>query len=154
MTTIHSANTFNLAVKGTFDDCQDIVKALFADETFRHQVNMRCGKFYQLGAHHGANRLLFLRRPSFGRPRIVPYFFGANGQFWQCFCLCRPKNGLANDHLIVASNANDILTRFFESGTLQIEGVVPALSPSMDIQVSSILNAYYLTSSTKMVTKL
>lgn len=138
MTTIHSANIFNLAVEGTFDDCQDIVKALFADEAFRHQVNMSAVNSINWARIMAQIVYYFFAALHLGAPDRAVTFSVPTGNFGNVFAAYGAKKmGLPIDHLLVASNSNDILTRFFESGTLQIEGVSPTLSPSMDIQVSS-----------------
>jgi hypothetical protein len=69
MTTVLSSNVHNIAIEGTFDDCQDQVKAMFADLAFRDAMNLVGGQLDQLGAHHGPDRLLLRRRDGAGRAR-------------------------------------------------------------------------------------
>ena len=138
MTTVDAPNVHALALEGTFDDCQDMVKALFNDLAFRDR--------YRLSAVNSINWARLL-------PQIVYYFWAAlalgapdrkvafsvpSGNFGNVFSAYAAEAlGLPIEKLIVATNANDILARFFESGTMEIRGVQPSLSPSMDIQVSS-----------------
>lgn len=143
MTTVTSPNVHNLAVSGTFDDCQDLVKELFADEAFRREIGLSAVNsinwarvmaqivYYVTSARHVNSQL--------GRALDAPVSFCVpTGNFGNIFAgFAAMRMGLAVDQLIVASNSNDILTRFFTSGTMDIRSVTPTLSPSMDIQVSS-----------------
>jgi threonine synthase len=143
MTTVTSANVHNLAIDGTFDDCQDIVKALFADEAFRREQNLSAVNsinwarvmaqiVYYVTSAGAVNQRL-------GREATSPVSFCVpTGNFGNVFAgYGAMQMGLAVDQLVIASNTNDILTRFFESGVMALQEVVPTLSPSMDIQVSS-----------------
>ena len=139
MTTVPSANVHNLAVEGTFDDCQDIVKALFADDSFRDRRNLSAVNsinwarvmaqivYYvtssvALGAAEGRAVAFSVPTGNFGN-----VFAGYGAQ----------RMGVPISQFVVASNRNDILTRFLATGTMTIGEVHPTLSPSMDIQVSS-----------------
>jgi threonine synthase len=113
MTTVEADNIHAIALEGTFDDCQDMVKALFNNLEFRDK--------YALSAINSINWARLM-------PQIVYYVFSA---------YAAKKMGLPIEKLIVATNSNDILTRFFNTGTMEIRGVQPSISPSMDIQVSS-----------------
>ena len=141
MTTVLSPNVHNIAVEGTFDDCQDLVKALFADEAFRDRRQLSAVNSHQLGPGDGPDRLLRHRRRSRlgagGRP--TGRLLRAHRQLRQRLRrLRRPAHGRARSRSSwSASNRNDILTRFLTSGTMTIGEVHPTLSPSMDIQVSS-----------------
>lgn len=142
MTTIDSPNVKTLAVDGTFDDCQDLVKAMFNDENFRAQQN--------LSAVNSINWARIMAQ--------VVYYFSAiqqlasngvstsngvsfsvpTGNFGNVLSGWIAKQmGAPIDQLIVGSNSNDILTRFFETQEMRAQNVLPTLSPSMDIQVSS-----------------
>jgi threonine synthase len=145
MTSVLDANVRNLAVDGTFDDCQDIVKALFNDLPFRDR--------YDLGAVNSINWARVLAQ-------IVYYFFAAfrvqaatgatrvrfsvpTGNFGDIFAgYVAWRMGLPIDRLVLATNENDILTRFFDTGAYRTGSVVPTLSPSMDIQVASNFERY------------
>lgn len=138
MTTVDSKNVHTIALEGTFDDCQDMVKSLFNDLNFRDR--------YALSAVNSINWARLM-------PQIVYYFWAAlslgvpdrkiifsvpSGNFGNVFsAYAAEAMGLPVEKLIVATNANDILARFFNSGIMQIRDVSPSLSPSMDIQVSS-----------------
>ncbi|MEM7172382.1 MAG: threonine synthase [Pseudomonadota bacterium] len=138
MTTVLSDNIHNIAVDGTFDDCQDLVKAMFNDRAFRDS--------FQLSAVNSINwaRIMaqivyyFAAGVALGAPDRPIGFSVPTGNFGNVFAgYAAGRMGLPVAQLIVASNANDILTRFFESGAMTVVGVQPTLSPSMDIQVSS-----------------
>ena len=138
MTTVHSTNVHNVAIEGTFDDCQDLVKAMFADEPFRSEVS--------LGAVNSINWARVMAQIVYyvvAAQRVAPEgspvsFTVPTGNFGNVFAGWGARMmGVPVDRFIVASNRNDILTRLFTTGTMAIEGVVPTLSPSMDIQISS-----------------
>lgn len=138
MTTMREANIHNIALNGTFDDCQDIVKALFADASFRSA--------HRLVAVNSINwaRILaqvvyyFYAALRLGAPACAPAFCVPTGNFGDIFAgYIAKRMGLPMDKLIIATNQNDILARCLETGTYGMAGVVPTLSPSMDIQISS-----------------
>jgi threonine synthase len=134
MTTVQAPNVRNVAVDGTFDDCQDLVKRLFADADFRDQVH--------LGAMNSIN---------WGRVVAqIPYYVHAAALLGPCDVVVPSGNfgnilagwyakaaGAPIHHLVIASNRNDILARWAATGELVAGSVEPTLSPSMDIQVSS-----------------
>ena len=136
MTTIGSKNIFNIAIKGTFDDCQKIVKDMFTENQFREQINMS-----------GVNSINWARIIC----QIVYYFYAAfkfpnkkmnfsvpTGNFGDIYAgYVAKKMGLPMEKLIVATNENDILQRVINLGEYKPSLVKPSLSPSMDIQVSS-----------------
>ena len=136
MTTIGSNNIFNLAVKGSFDDCQRIVKELFNENNFREQINMS-----------GVNSINWARIVC----QIVYYFYAyfhlkkervsfsvPTGNFGDIYAgYVAKKMGLPIDKLIVATNENDILQRVINTGEYKPDKVKPSLSPSMDIQIAS-----------------
>lgn len=136
MTTVQASNVHTVAVEGTFDDCQDLVKAMFNDLSFRDELNLSA-----------VNSINWARVMA----QIVYYVAAADALGNQPVSFSVPTGNFGNvlagwiaremgtsiDALIVGSNTNDILTRFFESRRMEVDGVVPTLSPSMDIQVSS-----------------
>ena len=141
MTTVDAANVHAVAIEGTFDDCQDLVKAMFADDAVPRAAPALGGELDQLGAGDGPDRLL---RHGGAGPRRGPR--PAAGQLQRArpatSATCWPAgsptgSGLPVDQLVIGSNRNDILTRFLASGIMATSVVVPTLSPSMDIQVSS-----------------
>ena len=136
MTTSDAPNVHAVAVEGTFDDCQDLVKAMFNDAAFRQRHQLSAVNsinwarvMAQIVYYATTAALLGDRRVSFAVP---------TGNFGNVLAgwIAR-ETGAPIDRLIVGSNRNDILTRFFDTRTMAITDVVPTLSPSMDIQVSS-----------------
>ena len=135
MTTVMSPNVHAVAIDGTFDDCQDLVKAMFNDEKFRDANN--------LSAVNSINWVRVMAQ--------VVYYVTALEKLGHSAVFSVPTGNFGNvlagwiakqmgaqiDGFVVASNTNDILTRFFESQQMIANEVVPTLSPSMDIQVSS-----------------
>ena len=136
MTTIDASNVFNVAVKGTFDDCQDLVKAMFADVAFRDRVGLAAVNsinwarvMAQVVYYHWAT----VRAAELPVSITVP-----TGNFGNVFAGRVAKRlGAPIGEFVVASNRNAILTQFFQTGSMTIGDVEPSLSPSMDIQVSS-----------------
>ncbi len=138
MTTVPDRNVFNIAVEGTFDDCQEIVKGLFNDEFLRKSLN--------LGAINSINWARIMAQivyyvyaaVNLGAPDRAIGFAVPTGNFGNIYAAYGAhRMGLPVARLICASNANDILTRFYETGVMRAESVKPTLSPSMDIQISS-----------------
>jgi threonine synthase len=146
MTTVTDANVFNVAIKGTFDDGQAIVKAIFNDLPFKET--------HALGAINSINwaRVLaqivyyfyayFRVREETGREEIG--FAVPTGNFGDIFAghIARRMMGKGFHRLVLATNENNILTRFINTGDYSIGKVVPTISPSMDIQVASNFERY------------
>jgi threonine synthase len=139
MTTVQAANVHNVAIEGSFDDCQDIVKTLFADAKFRdehHLSAVNSINWSRILAQivyyvYAASRIV----EKHGRP---PVFCVPTGNFGNVYAAyAAGEMGAPQEKLLVATNRNDILHRFFQSGRMKADGVHPTLSPSMDIQVSS-----------------
>jgi threonine synthase len=138
MTTVDSTNVHNVAIEGTFDDCQDLVKAMFADATFRDEV--RLGAVNSINwARVMAQIVYYVVASSRVASVSTPVSFTVpTGNFGNVFAGWAARSmGLSIDRFYVASNTNDILARLFNTGTMEILEVVPTLSPSMDIQISS-----------------
>jgi threonine synthase len=145
MTTVLDANVHNIAVRGTFDDCQHLVKALFRDLPFKDR--------HHLGAVNSINWLRILAqtvyyfhawgRISGGDPARKVSFAVPTGNFGDVFAgwLAR-RMGLPIDRLVIATNRNDILTRFVATGEYAKGDVFQTLSPAMDIQVASNFERY------------
>ncbi len=137
MTCVEAPNVHAIGIEGSFDDCQAIVKALFSDPAMRAK--------YNFAAVNSINALRILAQ--------MVYYFAASarlggtkpvsfvvptGNFGNIYAgYAAMKCGLPVSKLAVASNRNDILTRFFTSGRMKAEEVQSSLSPSMDIQNSS-----------------
>ena len=138
MTTVDAQNVHAVAVTGTFDDCQDLVKAAFADEAFREEVRLSAVNSINW-ARVMAQIVYYVTSHLEVAPDGGPVSFVVpTGNFGNILAGWAAKRmGLPVDRLVVASNRNDVLTRFFSTGTMEIHGVVPTTSPSMDIQISS-----------------
>ena len=138
MTTVASANVHNIAIEGTFDDCQDLVKGMFNDAVFRDRLNLAAVNSINW-ARIAAQVVYFVHAAlAVGGPDRRVDFSVPTGNFGNVFAgYVAREIGVPIGRLIVGSNRNDILTRFFASGGMQTEAVLPTLSPSMDIQNSS-----------------
>jgi len=138
MTTVNADNVFNIALAGTFDDCQDMVKAMFADAAFRAEMNLSAVNSINWARIMAQVVYYFWAALHVGAPHRPVAFSVPTGNFGNVFAgYVAYKMGLPIAKFLVGSNSNDILTRYFETGAMTMEGVVPTLSPSMDIQVSS-----------------
>ena len=138
MTTITSANVHNVAVDGTFDDCQDLVKAMFADVVFRDRVGLSAVNSINWARVMAQVVYYVVAAERLGGRRSPVAFSVPTGNFGNVFAGHVARcSGLAVPQLVVGSNTNDVLTQFFVEGTMTIDEVVPTSSPSMDIQVSS-----------------
>lgn len=138
MTTVAAPNIHNVAIRGTFDDCQDLVKASFADESLRDDVGLAAVNSINW-ARVACQIVYYITSARRVRPDGGPVSFSVpSGNFGNVLSGWYAKRmGLEVDRLVVASNRNDVLTRFFETGRLETRAVEPSLSPSMDIQISS-----------------
>ena len=145
MTTVLDANVHNIAIRGTFDDGQHIVKSLFNDLEFKGQ--------YHLGAVNSINWARILAqmvyyfyawgRVSGGDPTCRLSFSVPTGNFGDVFAGYMAKRmGLPVDRLVIATNRNDILSRFVNTGAYAAGDVHPTLSPAMDIQIASNFERY------------
>lgn len=138
MTTVQSHNVYNIAVEGTFDDCQDLVKALFADESFRDTYNLSAVNSINWARVMAQIVYYVSAAARIGRGREAVAFSVPTGNFGNIFAgYAAMRMGVPIRHLVVASNRNDVLTRFFTTGVMEIHDVQPTMSPAMDIQVSS-----------------
>ncbi len=138
MTTVDSLNVHNLAVAGTFDDCQDLVKGLFNDIAFRDEVNLSAVNSINWGRIMAQVVYYAHASLALGAPDREIAFAVPTGNFGNVFAAYAAREmGLPIAQLIVGANENDILSRFFQDNDMSMREVVPTLSPSMDIQVSS-----------------
>ena len=139
MTTLDTGNLHAVAVDGTFDDCQDLVKAAFVDRPFRDEVSLSAMNSINWGRVMAQVVYYVTAVRALGERGLgAPVFAVPTGNFGNVFAgWVAQRMGLDVAGFVVASNTNDILTRWLETGTLSMEPVVPTLSPSMDIQVSS-----------------
>ena len=138
MTTVLSGNVHNIALDGTFDDCQDTIKALFGDEDFRDEHNLSAVNSINWARIMAQIVYYFWTAVELGAPDRKFVYAVPTGNFGNVYAGYVAKQmGLPIEKFIVGSNENDILTRFFDTGTMSMKPVVPTLSPSMDIQISS-----------------
>jgi len=138
MTTVAADNVHNIAVEGTFDDCQDLVKALFGDAAFRQRMRLSAVNSINWARIVAQCVYYVWAALRLGAPEKQVAFAVPTGNFGNVFAgYAAREMGLPVTRFIVGSNRNDILTRFFATGAMEIRGVEPSLSPSMDIQISS-----------------
>jgi threonine synthase len=138
MTTAREDNVHSIALEGTFDDCQAIVKGLFADQGFRARVSLSGVNSINWARIVAQVVYYFTSAVALGAPHRPVSFTVPTGNFGDVFAgYVARRMGLPVDRLVVATNVNDILARTVETGRYEVRGVVPTTSPSMDIQVSS-----------------
>ena len=138
MTTVKAPNVRTLAVGGSFDDCQDLVKAMFADVPFRNRHRLSAVNSINWARIAAQVVYYFAAGVALGAPDVPVSFAVPTGNFGNVYAghIARTM-GLPVAELVIGTNRNDILYRFIETGRMQITSVEPSLSPSMDIQVSS-----------------
>ncbi|HJO75461.1 MAG TPA: threonine synthase [Rhodospirillales bacterium] len=138
MTTVPSENVYNIAIEGTFDDCQDLVKAMFNDQALRDRLRFSAVNSINWARIMSQVVYYFWAGLKLGTPETHLSFAVPTGNFGNVFAGYEARAmGLPIDQLVIGSNSNDILARFLETGTMEMTGVTPTISPSMDIQVSS-----------------
>ncbi len=138
MTTVLDSNVHNIAVEGSFDDCQRIVKELFTDAEFRKEQRLTAVNSINWARIMAQIVYYFYAALKLGAPQQAMSFSVPTGNFGDIYAGYLAKRmGLSVDTLMIASNRNDILTRCVETGEYKVDGVTPSLSPSMDIQISS-----------------
>src|SRR2546423_7635557 len=138
MTTATDDNVHAIAVEGTFDDCQAIVKGLFNHHAFRDRVRLSGVNSINWARIVAQVVYYFTAAATLGAPGRKVAFTVPTGNFGDIFAgYVAARTGLAVDRLVIATNVNDILARTLATGTYEVRDVVPTSSPSMDIQVSS-----------------
>ncbi|HVZ06797.1 threonine synthase [Rhodopila sp.] len=138
MTTVLAPNVGNVAVEGTFDDCQDLVKAMFADTPFREQMHLSAVNSINWARIAAQVPYYVAAALALGGPDREVAFSVPTGNFGNVLAAwVAGRMGLPITRLTIGSNRNDILTRFLDHNDMSIQQVEPSLSPSMDIQVSS-----------------
>lgn len=138
MTTASAPNVFPVAVRGTFDDCQGIVKTLFGDEPFRDRVQLSAVNSINWARIMAQMPYYFAAATALGAPQRRIRFTVPTGNFGDIFAgYAAMRSGLDIAKLVIATNSNDILARTLATGRYEPRGVVPTASPSMDIQISS-----------------
>jgi threonine synthase len=138
MTTAPDSNVHAVAVEGTFDDCQALVKAMFNHHAFREQVRLSGVNSINWARIVAQAVYYFTAAIALGAPQRKVAFTVPTGNFGDVFAgYVASRMGLPIDRLVVATNINDILVRTLATGAYEMRGVVATSSPSMDIQVSS-----------------
>jgi threonine synthase len=138
MTTVLDANVHNIAIEGSFDDAQALVKAMFNDHAFRDDVALAGVNSINWGRVMAQIVYYFTSAVALGSPSRQVSFSVPTGNFGDVFAgYAASRMGLPIAKLLVATNVNDILARTLETGRYEVGQVVPTISPSMDIQVSS-----------------
>ena len=138
MTTVDAPNVTTIAIKGTFDDCQALVKGMFNDQDFRDQHSLSAVNSINWARIVAQIVYYFWAAVKVGAPDKAVTFAVPTGNFGNVFAgYAAHRCGLPINRLVIGSNRNDILTRFFRTGRMEAKEVKPTLSPSMDIQVSS-----------------
>jgi threonine synthase len=138
MTTANAANIHALAIDGTFDDCQAIVKGMFNHAAFRDRVRLSGVNSINWARIVAQTVYYFTAAVSLGAPHRRIAFTVPTGNFGDIYAgYVAQRMGLPIDRLLIATNVNDILARTLATGTYELRAVVPTTSPSMDIQVSS-----------------
>jgi threonine synthase len=144
MTTVTAANVHTIAIEGTFDDCQDLVKAMFADARFRARHNLSAVNSINWARVMAQVVYYVAAAVALGAPDRAVSFAVPTGNFGNVYAAhVARRMGLPIAELRIGTNRNDILARFLEDGAMTIAGVEPSLSPSMDIQVSSNFERLY-----------
>ncbi len=138
MTTAPDANVHAIAVEGTFDDCQALVKGLFNHHGFRDRVRLSGVNSINWARIVAQVVYYFTAAATLGAPHRKVAFTVPTGNFGDIFAgYVAERMGLPVDRLVIATNVNDILARTLATGTYELREVTATTSPSMDIQVSS-----------------
>ncbi|MBS0534084.1 MAG: threonine synthase [Proteobacteria bacterium] len=138
MTTPADSNVHSIAVEGTFDDCQALVKAMFNHHAFRDRVHLSGVNSINWARLVAQAVYYFTSAVALGAPHRKIAFTVPTGNFGDVYAgYVASKMGLPVDRLVVATNVNDILARTLTTGDYETRKVVATSSPSMDIQVSS-----------------
>jgi threonine synthase len=138
MTTVLAPNVVNIAIGGNFDDCQDLVKAMFADAPFRREMHLSAVNSINWARVAAQIPYYVAAALALGAPEREIAFSVPTGNFGNVLAAWAARRmGLPIARLVVASNRNDILARFLAGNDMSIAPVEPSLSPSMDIAISS-----------------
>jgi threonine synthase len=138
MTTVLASNVSNVAIEGTFDDCQDLVKAMFGDAPFRQEMRLSAVNSINWARIAAQIPYYAFAALALGAPDREVAFAVPTGNFGNVLAAWVARRmGLPVTRLLVGSNRNDILARFLDTNDMTMAPVEPSLSPSMDIQVSS-----------------
>ncbi|MCD2180786.1 threonine synthase [Rhizobium sp. GN54] len=138
MTTSSAGNVHAIAVNGNFDDCQNLVKAMFNDRAFREKMQLSGVNSINWARIMAQIVYYFTSAVALGAPDRKISFTVPTGNFGDIFAgFVAKRMGLPVDRLVIATNDNDILARTLKTGRYEMRGVIATTSPSMDIQISS-----------------
>jgi len=138
MTTLDASNTHAIAIDGSFDDCQNMIKAMFANSSFRDKVHLSAVNSINWGRIMAQTVYYFTAAANLGAPERAVSFTVPTGNFGDIYAgYVARKMGLPIKNLVIATNQNDILRRTISSGRYEMQGVKATITPSMDIQISS-----------------
>ena len=138
MTTVGAENCHAIAVDGSFDDCQTMVKSMFAHDTFRDTVQLSAVNSINWGRIMAQVVYYFTAAASLGTPSQKVSFTVPTGNFGDIYAgFVAKQMGLPIERLVIATNENDILARTVASGEHKLGAAKPTITPSMDIQISS-----------------
>ena len=138
MTTLRAQNTHAIAIKGSFDDCQNMVKDMFANHAFRDSVHLSAVNSINWGRIMAQTVYYFTAALSLGALEHAVSFTVPTGNFGDIYAgFVAREMGLPIDRLVIATNENDILNRALKNGRYEMKAVKPTITPSMDIQISS-----------------
>jgi threonine synthase len=138
MTTVPSANVHAVAIEGTFDDCQSLVKSMFGDALFRESLSLAAVNSINWARIMAQIVYYIVAAVALGAPGRAVSFAVPTGNFGNVYAAYAARRmGLPISRLIIGTNSNDILTRFFTTARMTKAAVTPTFSPSMDIQISS-----------------
>lgn len=138
MTTIGADNAHAITIDGSFDDCQNMVKAMFNDAAFRDGVQLSAVNSINWGRVMAQTVYYFTAAVALGAPDREIAFTVPTGNFGDVFAgFVAKQMGLSIDRLVIATNENDILSRALSTGAYTLSDVEVTITPSMDIQISS-----------------
>src|SRR5262245_35250523 len=138
MTSATDSNVHALAIEGTFDDCQALVKSMFNHHAFRDRVRLSGVNSINWARIVAQVVYYFTAAVALGSPYRKVAFTVPTGNFGDVYAgYVALRMGLPIDRLVIATNVNDILTRTVATGSYELREVVPTSAPSMDIQVAS-----------------
>ena len=138
MTTVGATNAHAIAIDGSFDDCQNMVKEMFADHAFCNDVQLSAVNSINWGRIMAQTVYYFTAAAALGAPDRSVSFCVPTGNFGDIFAgYVAKRMGLGIDRLVIATNENDVLHRVLETGKYSLTDVKVTMTPSMDIQISS-----------------
>ena len=141
MTSVRADNIHNIAIEGTFDDCQSLVKAMFEDSAFRNEMSLAAVN--SINWARVMAQVVYYYAAALKFQVDAPIFSVPTGNFGNIYAgYAAKRTGLDISGLLIATNQNDILHRMLSTGVYKTESVKPGISPSMDIQIASNFERY------------